>query len=160
MHDATLERVQKVDPFMDDALMRADLKTMSVSAVGGGYVILKALEKVLKSRLATFKEVLKTQVKPGTKLDESLFYINHIKVQGQPVLSFAKVRALQVNCKLPEDKVFLVPPIERRTVDLDFLRANVPAAKLDACYETSGETTQIRQGAKGDLKKRLAEVIR
>lgn len=160
MRDTTLEHVQKVDPLMDDALMRADPKTMSVSAAGGGYVILKALEKVLKSRLDAFKATLKERIKPGTKLDEPLFYINHIKVQGKPFLSFDKVRALQENLNLPEASVFLIPPVERREVDLVFLRANVPAAELDACYETSGETTQVRQGAKSDLKKRLAEVIR
>jgi len=160
MSDTTLERVRKADPLMDDDLMRGDPKAMTVSAAGGGYVILKALEKVLKARLNEFKATLKERVEPGTKLDEPLFYINHVKVQGKPFLSFAKVRELQQRHNLPEDEVFLIPPVEKREVDLDYLRANVPEADLDACYETSGETTQVRQGAKGDLKRRLAEVIR
>ena len=160
MSDATLERVQKVDPLMDDDLMRADPKAMSLTAAGGGFVILKAVEKVVKGRLDEFKATLKERIKPGTKLDEPLFYVNHILVQGKPYLSFDKVRELQRQHNLAEDDVFLVPPVERREIDLDFLRANVPAQELDACYETSGVTTQVRQGAKGELKKRLAEVVR
>lgn len=160
MDDTTLERVSKVDPLMDDDLMRADPKAMSVKAAGGGYVILKAVEKVVQQRLDAFKATLKARIKPGTKLDEAHFYVNHIEVQGKPYLAFDKVRALQEHHKLPEDAVFLVPPVERREIDLDYLRAHVPQGELDACYETSGVRTQIRQGAKGELKKRLAEVVR
>lgn len=159
----SLEQVRKADALMNDDLMRADPKALSLESAGGGYVILKALEKVVKQRLDDFKSVLKKQIKAGTKYETDLFYINHVQVQRKPTLSFERVRALQKKHDLPVDAVFLVPeppPLDKREVDLDFLRENVPEEELNACYEDSGYSTQVRQGARGELKRRLAEVVR
>lgn len=159
----SLEQLQKADALMNDDLMRADPTTLAMDALGGGYVILKAFEKAVKARLKAFHDVLVEKVPRGQKVETDLFYINHILVQRKPVLSFPKVRALQQKHNLPEDAVFVlpdVPPLEQREVDLDYLRQRVSQQELDACYESTGESTQLRQGARGQLKRRLVEVVK
>lgn len=161
--ETIVSRVKKADALMDDDLMRGDPKSMTLEAAGGAFVIVKALEKVVKMRVDEIKAVLRERIKPGDKLDTDNFWVKHVIQQRKPTLSFDKVRELVEKHNLPEDKVFLippVPPIEEREVDLDFLGANVPGEELNQCYVDSGQTLQIRQGAKGDLKKRLAEVVR
>jgi hypothetical protein len=157
------DALSRIDPLLDGEIMRIDPGDLSREAACGLYVILKGLEKVVKSRVTAVKENLLDRIDGDERVSGENFWVTHSTQQRQPTLSFDKVHALVLKHRLALDKVFIVPSIEHRDVDLGYLEELVGQGKISEeelgdCYVGGGTVSQLRQGPRGELKKRLTEV--
>lgn len=163
--DGVKDALTRLDPLIDGAIMRVDPGDLQREEACGLFVILKALEKVVKARVERVRDNLIDRIDGDERVEGEHFWVTHSVQQRQPTLSFDKVRDMVVNHRLALDKVFIVPPIEQREVNLGYLedlvqQGEISEQELADCYVGGGATSQLRQGPRGELKVRLADVSR